>query len=82
MISTVKNGTKRKIFEENERFYYRFAKGALLLRGSCGFDSRREYQRKKSEKSDFFSNYQTILSAKMRDFFVVGIKIGIFFDHF
>ena len=22
---------KRKIFEENERFYYRFAKGALLL---------------------------------------------------
>ena len=31
MILTVKNGTKREIFEENERFYYRFAKGALLL---------------------------------------------------
>ena len=37
MISTVKNGTKRKIFEENERFYCRFSKGALLLRVSYGF---------------------------------------------
>ncbi len=31
MISTVKNGAKRKIFEENERFQYRFIKEALLL---------------------------------------------------
>ena len=49
MISTAQNGIKRKIFEENERFYYRFAKGALLLRGRCGFDSRREYQKTTEE---------------------------------
>ena len=54
MILTIKNGTKRKILEENERFYYRFAKGALLLRGSCGFDSRREYQNKRTLVVRFF----------------------------
>ena len=56
MISTVKNGTKRKIFEEIERFYYRFAKGALLLRANFGFDSRREGQKRLSMSLFFIAS--------------------------
>ena len=31
MISAVRNSIKRKMFDKNERFYYRFAKGTSLL---------------------------------------------------